>query len=136
MKNLKRIIIFALLLSLCIPISVEAKTVKMPNKLYKQVKGKWYTQNRASGFDVKFTKTKIKYYQQQSNKVDSTAKLVKVKKVKSGEYKGKYCLTYKSNGEKFQLVGNKKGFDYFWHENGEQLYSGGSSISPGRGPLS
>lgn len=136
MKQLKRIVIFVLLLTLCIPVSVEAKTVKMPNKLYKQVKGKWYTQNSSNGYDVKFSKAKIKFYRQGSNKVEYSAKLLKVKKIKTGDYKGMYRLTYKGKSGKFQYVGNKKGFDYFWYENGERLYSASSSLTPGRGPLS
>ena len=109
-------------------------SVKMPGKLYKQVKGKWYTESSSGGYNVRFTKTKVKYYSRRTNRFIYSCKLVKVKKIKKGQFKGCYRLVYKYSHGKFSYINeNKKAkhFECFNSSSGYKHYSGSGGLWPG-----
>lgn len=119
---------------LCVPVKADAAT-KLPNKVYKNVKGKWYTQSSSSGYNIKFTKTRVKYYDRSTNKLVYNCKIIKVTKIKKGYYKGEYKIVYKGPFGKncYKTVNKgKKGFDYFYLYNGKWQYSGSSSLFKGK----
>ncbi len=109
---------------------------KMPAKLYKLVKGKWYTQASSGGYDIKFTKTKVKFYEHGSDDPSFVCKIKKVTKIKKGEYKGRYRVVFKnSDGNLTSFIStNKKAsaFDYYFGDKGYEDYSGSGSIHAGR----
>lgn len=65
------------------PIDVINAATKKPFQLsdtqYKKVKG-WWTQNSSGGWDVKFSRSKVKYYDRETEKISWTADIRKCKK--------------------------------------------------------
>ena len=128
-----------LMLGFHAPTSVQA-SVTMPKKLYKLVKGKWYTEASSGGYNVKFTQTRIKYYNRKTGKIAFNYKIKKVTKIKSGSYKGRYRVVFKTgSGLRSYISGDKKAtyFDYFGSGSGYKGYSISASIGRGKwkGPL-
>ena len=110
-------------------------SVKMPGKLYKLVKGKWYTEASSGGYNAKFTKTRIKYCSRSSNKVVYSRKLVKVKKIKKGQYKGRYRLIFKNSHGKVSYINTDrkaKHFDFYGSASGYKGYSGRAGLARGK----
>lgn len=141
MRNrMKRGVVVLLVMVLVFGVSqssvVTAETTgKLPNKLYKMVKGKWYTQASSAGYDVKFTKNHVNYYYRKDSKCAYSGKIKKVKKIKSGEYKDCYRIIFQNaNGVSSFVSIDKKasGFNYYDGVSGHKGYSGSSSISRGR----
>jgi hypothetical protein len=114
---------------------------QLSDKQYKAVKG-WWTQWSSGGCDIKFTKTKVKYYSRENGKVVRTYTIKNCKKVN-----GVYSYYLKgSNGasvikfqfrlsEEYKNGDGNYGMDYYdtWDES--QLlkyYSGSSSLFKGR----
>ena len=105
---------------------------KMPNKLYQLVKGKVYQQASSGGYNVKFTKTKVKFYERDSKELAFSGKIKKVIKIKKGTYKNRYRIVFKNgNGTSSYISTDKKAtaFDYYTGSKGYNGYSGSSSIS-------
>ena len=142
MKRLKKsaiviIVLFSLSLSgLYSPsetIETKAASSKMPKSLYKKLKGKWYTQASSAGWDIKFTKTKVNYYDRSTSKVAYSYKIKKVVKIKSGDYKGGYRIVFKIKKNLCSFIGKPfEGFNFYEGASGYEGYSGSSSIAPGR----
>ena len=98
-------------------------SVKMPAKLYKQVKGKWYMESSSGGYYAKFTKTHVKYYNRRTKKYLYKNKLIKVTKIKKGQFKGCYRLVFNDSGRKFSYINadkKAKHFDCFLCASGSQ----------------
>ena len=133
MKILTLVAFAVLLLNSHGTITTHASS-KMPAKLYKQVKGKWYTQWSSAGYDVKFTKTRVKYYKHGAKKPSYKYPITKVKKVKKGTHKGEYRIVYKLGRKKYaSFIGTaKKGFAFYGCASGYKHYSGSSSLDLGR----
>ena len=111
-------------------VTVQA-SAKIPNKLYKMVKGKKYVQASSGGCTVKFTKTRVKYYDTDTNHLVYSAKIIKVKKIKSGKFKGRYRIVFKNaNGTSSFINKDKKAksFSYYDGASGYSGYSGSSSL--------
>ena len=120
-KTLRKIILVLMMVFLVMnlhePASVQASS-KMPKKLYKLVKGKWYTE-ACGGYYVRFTKTRVKFYSRKTNKLTYNYKIKKVRKLTNkqynGMYKGRYQIIYKTKyGNHCFITTDKKakGFDY------------------------
>ena len=136
-KLLKKI--FITLFAICIMATLNMHSVhatsKIPKKFYKLLKGKWYTQNSSGGYNIKFSRTRIKYYSRRTGKQKYSYKIKKVKKIRSGYYKGRYRLVFKTpHGVASFINSDKKAkyFDYYGCEKGYKHYSGSSSISRGK----
>jgi transglutaminase/protease-like cytokinesis protein 3 len=114
---------------------------QLSDKQYKAVKG-WWTQASSGGCDVKFTRTKVKYYSREDGKVVRTYTIKKCKKIN-----GVYSYYLKgSNGTseiKFQLRLSEEykngesnyGLEFYgtWDESQlSNTYSGSSSMSKGK----
>lgn len=114
---------------------VEAATKKqfqLSDAQYKKVKG-WWTCNSSGGWDVKFTRSKVKYYDRENGKLAWTATIKKCKKrgsiyiyyVKSE----RGCYEFRTNETDSNVL------DYYgtWDEkNYADYYSGSSSLSRGK----
>lgn len=138
MKQLmKKAVMVMLVMSLVFGLSQSgAKTsqaaAKMPNKLYKLVKGQWYSQASSSGYNVKFTKTRINYYDRETDKIDHRVKIKKVKKLKSGQYKGCYNIAFKDGNTLYYYISSDRSATTFeLHDSGGNYY-GSESISIGK----
>ncbi|MCC8067999.1 MAG: hypothetical protein LIO94_13000 [Clostridiales bacterium] len=94
-KHTKLFVLFLLVFCFFIPAKAEA-SAQIPTSLYKKIKGTWYTQSSSGGCDVKFTRTRIKYYSRTNGKLVFNYKIVKVKKVTKGTYKGCYKIYFKN----------------------------------------
>ncbi len=138
MKQLmKKAVMIMLVMSLVFGLSQSsAKTseaaTKIPNKLYKLIKGKWYSQASSAGYSVKFTQTRVNYYDNETGKFSYSGKIKKVKKITSGDYRGCYRIIYKNaNGISSFINTNRSAtaFDYFDGASGYSGYSASSSIS-------
>jgi hypothetical protein len=111
---------------------------QLSDKQYKAVKG-WWTQFSSAGCDIKFTRTKVKYYSRETGKVVRTFTIKKCKKVN-----GVYSYYLKgSDGTKFQFRLAKENtdgdgipcMDFYgtWDESQlSKYYSGSSSLYQGR----
>jgi len=140
MKKSKRVIRLLLIMMLAVFLfnvhgTTTVQAAKMPKKLYKLVKGKWYTENSASGYNIKFTRTRVKYYDRQTNKVVKRCKIKKVKKIKSGDYKGGYRIVFKDGRWIASFISTDKkakSFDFFDITDGDSRYSGGACITRGK----
>ena len=140
MRKSKRVIRLLLIMMLAVFLfnvhgTTNVQAAKLPKKLYKLVKGKWYTQYSSGGYNIKFTKTRVKYYSRQTNKLVYSGNIKKVKKIKSGNYKGCYRIIYKNaNGTSSFINSDKKAtaFDYYDGAKGYSRYSGSSSIYRGK----
>lgn len=125
-------LIFCLALTVMIaPTPVRAKSATLNPKVYKRVKG-WWTTNSSGGYDIKISKTKMKYYKKNGKKVVMTATIKGCKKVKDGyliQVKvGKLKWSYHMYNKK-----HKNTLEFFdgWKLNGKK-YSGSSSLMRGR----
>jgi len=105
---------------------------KLPKELWSQVKGKWYTQASSGGYDIKFTRAKIKYYNRDTGKLVYSVKIRKVKIIKSGIRKGDYRIIFKNTRGISSYISSKYGFDYYSGAAGYDGYSGSASISEGK----
>ncbi len=141
MKQLmKKAVMVMLVMSLVFGLSQSgAKTsqaaAKMPNKLYKLVKGQWYSQASSSGYNVKFTKTRVNYYDRETDKLVYSGKIKKVKKIKSGQRKGCYRIIYKNAHGISSFESTDKSatiFESYDSASGYSSYSGSSSIEIGK----
>ncbi len=124
----------AVMMGLCLVITFNANigeaSVKLPQKLYKVVKGRWYTQASSSGFNVRFTRKRVNYYDRKTNKVVHSGRIKKVKKLKRNRYRivfqnAKGISSFVSKNEKADA------FDFFGSA-GSKGYSGGSGIEKGK----
>ena len=140
MRKSKRVIRVLLIMMLAVFLfnvhgTTNVQAAKLPKKLYKLVKGKWYTQASSGGYNIKFTKTRVKYYDRKTNKVAYNCKIKKVKKVKSGYYKGGYRIVFKIGHWTSSFISTDKkakAFDFFSGASGYDGYSGGASITRGK----
>ena len=140
MKKSKRVIRLLLIMMLAVFLfnvygTTNVQAAKLPKKLYKLVKGKWYTQASSGGYNIKFTKTRVKYYDRQTNKVVYSGKIKKVKKIKSGYYKGRYRIVFKNaNGTSSFINSDKKATEFYYFDgaSGYNGYSGSASITRGK----
>ena len=115
-------------------VTVQA-SAKLPDKLYKLVKGKWYTQASSGGCNIRFTRTRVKYYSRSTNKLVYSGKILKVKKITSGNYKGRYRIVFRNaHGTSSFISADKKArfFDFYSGSSGYSGYSGSASISRGK----
>ncbi len=111
--------------------STKKKLTELKGKVYKWVKNKWWTASSSGGYDVKFSKTKVKYYNREDGKIHHIAKINSYKKinggyvikVKNGQYK--YCYTIYEN--------QKDALEFYngWKVDVDQ-YSGSSSLNKGK----
>ena len=138
-KALKMVISVVLLIALVIslyPVNTNAKskTVKLPAALYKQVKGKWYSEASMSGDNVKFTRTKIKFYDRGTDELLYSVKITKVKKIKKGQYKGGYHIEYKHKGYTCYYISTDNNHFLFFEKGGNygDSFSAGASLQPGK----
>lgn len=117
---------FVMFMIILMPTVKPQAAAKLPNKLYKVVKGKRYRANNSEMVpDAKFTRTKLIKYYPGSNKVYGVYKLKSVKKLKNGfhgldYYRNQYKLTYKVPGKWYTIYYISRGdvplgmrFDYF-----------------------
>ena len=111
-------------------VDVVEASVKLPQKLYRLVKGKWYTQASSSGYNVRFTRTRVKYYDRTTNKVVWSGRIKKVKKLK----KYRYRIIFKNANGVSSFVSKNKRADFFdfFGSTGTKGYSGCSSIEKGK----
>ena len=130
-----RVLLMILLLCICfVPIFIDEEAYaayKLNQKAYSKIKGKWYTQASSGGYDVKFSRTKIKYYDRSTGKIDHTGKICGCKTSKKG-----YLIKIKYKGNKYSYYLPKKsakGLDFYgdWKRDG-YVYSGSSSLSLGK----
>lgn len=111
--------------------STKKKAKKLKGKVCTWVKDKWWTENSSGGYDVKFTRTKVKYYNREDGEIHHIAKINGYQKIEGGfaikvkfeQYK--YCYAIYEN--------QKDTLEYFigWKVDGNQ-YSGSSSLSEGK----
>lgn len=114
---------------------VKAKTkkqFKLTDKQYNKVKG-WWTYNSSGGWDVKFTYSKVKYFDRETGEVAWTATIKKCRK------KGKVYIYYiKSKNGRYEFRTNPdypdslEYYDNWDDENISSYYSGSSSLWKGR----
>lgn len=104
------------------------KQFKLSDKQYKRVKGLW-TYNSSGGWNVKFTRSKVKYYNRDNGKLEWTAKIKKCKKA------GKTYIYYiQSQNGKYQFRTSDENADvleYYgtWDNDCySDYYSGSSSM--------
>lgn len=114
---------------------VEAATkkqFKLSEKQYKKVKG-WWSDNSSGGWDVKFTHSKVKYYDRVTGKLAWTATIKKCKK-KGNVYvyyikSEKGCYEYRTTTYDLNVLEYYESWD---DENYGDYYSGSSSLSRGK----
>lgn len=104
---------------------------KLNKKTYTLVKGKWFTHNNSGGYDVKFSRTKVKYYNRKNGKLHHTGKIMGCKKYKKG-----YLIKIQCQNIKYSYYIKKKSqsdvwFFGGWKYNGKK-YSGSSSLHAGK----
>lgn len=112
--------------------TADAATFKLSDEQYKIVKG-WWSYNSSGGWDVKFTRTKVKYYDRETGKVSWTATIKNCKK-KNGIY---IYYVKTENGETEYRTSTEYPDtleSYFsWDDsNISNYYSGSSSLSRGK----
>lgn len=121
-----------LLVMLLFEVPAQAKTYRLNKKVYSRVKGCWWTNVSSAGYNVKFTKTKMKYYDRKSNKVVKVAKIRGCKNYKNGYLikvqDGKYKYSYHMYKRKYKNI-----LEYYdgWKRDGKR-YSGSSSLMRGK----
>lgn len=111
---------------------VSEAAVKLPPRLYRQLKGRWYTQASSGGYDIKFTQTRVKYYDRDTGKLAYSGKIKQVKKIRNGLRKGDYRIVFKNVNGVSSYIGSNTGFDYYSGATGYEGYSGSASISEGK----
>jgi hypothetical protein len=112
--------------------TAEAATFKLSDVQYKIVKG-WWSYNSSGGWDVKFTRTKVKYYDRETGKASWTATIKNCKK-KNDIYiyyvKSKYGESEYRTTTKYKDV--LEDYDSWDDSNISEYYSGSSSLSRGK----
>lgn len=112
----------------------KAEAAGLSKKAYNMVKGRWWFQSSSGGYDARFTRKKILYYNRKNYKVERTAAIKKCIRKKDGYHvrvkdgKATYYYIFP-----FEGIGKK---DYqLWHRfksGGKYCYSGSSSLNPGK----
>lgn len=115
----------------------QAKSATLNKKVYKRVKG-WWTTNSSGGYDIKISKTKMKYYKKNGKKVVMTAKIKGCKKVKGGyliqvKVGKKLKWSYFMYNKKYKVDSSEDILEYHdgWKKKGNN-YSGSSSLMKGK----
>lgn len=131
-----RLLIGMFILCICLtPIctSKEADAAyKLNKKVYAKIKDKWFSEFSSGGDDVKFIRTKIKYYSRETGKLKGTGKIAGCKTLKKG-----YLIKIKNGKKKYSYYlpkgGKAKGLDFFggWTRDMNE-YSGSSSLFLGK----
>ncbi len=105
---------------------------EIPAGFYKTIEGKWYTQASSGGYNVKFTRNEVQYYDRQTDQLVYSGRIKKVIKISSGQYKDRYRIVFKNAGGTASFINEDEkanGFSYFSGEEGYEGYSGSSSIN-------
>ncbi len=112
----------------------KAEAAGLSRKAYNMVKGRWWYQSSSGGYDARFTRKKIIYYNRKNYEVERTAAIKKcIKKkdgyhvlVKDGKVRYYYIFPFEGTGKKdYQLW-------FRFKSDGEYHYSGSSSLNPGK----
>ena len=116
--------------SIVSPLEGQAKS--MSKQAYNLVKNQWWTGVSSSGDDVRFTKTKVKYYDRFLKKLIHMEKIRGCKKYK----KGYLILLGKGKNKYSYFVSSKKSATtisyYFGWKKDMDNYAGSSSLKKGR----
>lgn len=115
---------------LAMPLSVQAKS--MNKQAYNIVKNQWWTSVSSGGDDVRFTKTKVKYYDRYIQKVVRTEKIRGCKKYKTG-----YLILLGKGKDKYSyFISKKKTKDvidcYLGWKKSWRIYAGSGSLKKGK----